>query len=377
MRSIGKLSTETEALRFSSYLKRKGIAHSCDASFEEPSQFISYEIWVHDEDRLEEAKEAFQTFLQNPQDVVYDIPAAEQAALEETPLEEEEPPEEPLARRRICFFTKWIIGLCAIIFFINGYQQIPLLEEGVPQEILSFTPIQASCLYDLPPFFEELTNLIQKHKVAPNQKIEALAPEVQAEFAKLPQAVYWRGIYDWLLLKIKTGDPSASEAPLFMKIRQGQLWRLASPCVLHAGLLHILFNMIWVWVLCRPIEQRVGFFRTLLLSLILAVGSNTVQYLVGGPFFIGYSGVVMGLAGFIWSRQKLTPWEGYPVQRSTLLFLVFFVLAMFGLQFTSFILQLFSSVQFSPNIANTAHITGGILGALLGRMRFFSWRASR
>jgi GlpG protein len=135
--------------------------------------------------------------------------------------------------------------------------------------------------------------------------------------------------------------------------------------------------MIWVWVLCKPIEQRIGFTKTLFLTLILGVGSNTIQYLVGGPFFIGYSGVVMGLAGFIWSRQKIAPWEGYPIQRSTLLFLTFFVLAMFGLQLTSFILQLFSDVQFSPNIANTAHITGGLLGAFLGRSRLFAWRASR
>ena len=85
----------------------------------------------------------------------------------------------------------------------------------------------------------------------------------------------------------------------------------------------------------------------------------------------------MGLAGFIWSRGKIAPWEGYPIQKSTLLFLVLFVLAMFGLQFTSFILHLFSDVNFSPNIANAAHITGAVLGALLGRLSLFSWRLSR
>lgn len=377
MRSIGKVSTENGALRFSSYLKRNDIAHTCDASFDTPSGYISYEFWIHEEDRLVEAKEAFEKFTQNPQDPVFDIPVTEQVLEEErTPLEEN--PEElesfSSSKRKIGFFTKLVLLLCTFIFCLEVFQEVPLVEEKVPEQFLSFTPIQDSLLYDLPPFFEELSQLMQKHKVPRNQKIEALDPEIQQELTKLPSAVYFRGFYDWCLLKFKTGDASEAEGPLFIKIRQGELWRLVSPCVLHAGLLHILFNMIWVWMLSRPIEQRIGFLRTAFLSVGVAIGSNLVQYLMGGPFFVGYSGVVMGLAGFIWSRQKIAPWEGYPIQKSTLLFLVFFVLAMFGLQLTSFILQAFSDVQFPLQIANTAHIVGGILGALFGRMNFFSWR---
>lgn len=376
MRSIGKLSTEIEALRFSSYLKRHGIAHTCDASFEEPSHFISYEIWVHDEDRLEDAKEAFQTFSQNPKDSAFDIPITEQVAENEV-LEEETLPKESPTERLPAIFTKFILAICAAVFCISVYQDIPLIKEGARGELLSFAPIETACLYDLPPFFEELAGLLQKHKVPANQKLEVLTPEVQAEFAQISYTPYWRGVYDWCLLKFKTGDASEATGPLFIKIRQGELWRLVSPCILHASFLHILFNLIWVWILCKPIEQRIGFFKIFLLTLIIAIGSNTIQYLLGGPFFVGYSGVVMGLAGFIWSRQKIAPWEGYPIQKSTLLFLTFFVLAMFGLQLASFILQLFSDVKFSPNIANAAHIVGGILGLFLGRFRFFSWRASR
>ncbi len=377
MRSIGKILSEPEALRFSSYLKRKGILHTCEASFETPDQYVSYEVWVHDEDRLDEAKLALETFLQNPSDSVFDIPLTEQVSEEEMMAAEPEPVEEPLAKRKASYFTKLIILICSLVFFMNTYQEIPLLKEGVPEAVFAFTPIQTSCLYDLPPFFEELTQLIQKHKPPLDQPIKELDPEVQAELSSLPHASYWRGLYDWFILKMKTGDASEAEGELFIKIRQGEVWRVVSPCILHGGLLHILFNMIWVWILCRPVEQRIGFSRTVLLTLLIAIGSNTAQYLMGGPFFIGYSGIVMGFAGFIWSRQVKAPWEGYPIQRSTLLFLTFFILAMFGLQFTSFILQLFSSVQFSPNIANTAHLSGALLGALLGRAKFFSWRVAR
>ena len=48
---------------------------------------------------------------------------------------------------------------------------------------------------------------------------------------------------------------TAKEIPLFEKIRQGELWRLFTPCILHRDFLHILFNMIWVWILVKQIEE--------------------------------------------------------------------------------------------------------------------------
>ena len=95
---------------------------------------------------------------------------------------------------------------------------------------------------------------------------------------------------------------------------------------------------------------------------------------MSGPFFVGYSGVVTGLAGFIWMRERIAPWEGYPLNRATLLFLLFFILAIFGLQFAAFLMQIFSSRTFAPNIANSAHIGGILIGAYLGQFRFFMQR---
>src|SRR5690606_11843400 len=158
--------------------------------------------------------------------------------------------------------------------------------------------------------------------------------------------------------KIKKEDSSQGEGALFARIRQGEIWRLISPVVLHSDLLHILFNMLWLWYLGRPIEHRIGPMRTLLLSLCVGVGSNTIQYLMTGPFFIGYSGIITGLAGFIWMRERKAPWEGYPLNKSTIFFLLFFIGAIFLLQVVSFCLQIFSSIKFAPSIANTAHITG-------------------
>jgi GlpG protein len=99
-----------------------------------------------------------------------------------------------------------------------------------------------------------------------------------------------------------------------------------------------------------------------------------MQYLMSGPFFIGYSGIVTALAGFTWMRERIAPWEGYPLNRATILFLVLFIGAVFVLQAASFFIQIFSNQDFAPNIANTAHIAGAIIGAYLGKFKFFAQR---
>ncbi len=88
--------------------------------------------------------------------------------------------------------------------------------------------------------------------------------------------------------------------------------------------------MIWLWVLGRPIEQRIGFSRTLVLTL---SSRDRIQY---APIFderpplSRLFGIVMGLAGFIWMREKVAPWEGYPLNRATVLFLLLFIGAIFA-----------------------------------------------
>ncbi len=376
MRMIGTLSNENQARRLAGYLKHKGIENSCDIAFDAQNGQMSYHIWVHDEDQIPVAETAFAEFVKAPSSGEYDVPIVEQV-VEDPPIEGEEAPqeaEERITHRYGTHFTNFMLALCCFIFFLNAMEEIPLLEEGLNEQTFLFTPIQMEFLYDIPPILSEIEAIISKYKVAPNQKLETVPPEVKQELARVDKIPFFRGFYDWIVLKIKSEDTSLAEGPLFIQIRKGEFWRLFTPAILHSNLLHILFNMIWLIVLGRPIEQRIGLYKMALVTLLLGVFTNTLQYLMTGPFFLGYSGIVMGLAGFIWMRERVAPWEGYPLNRTTILFILVFIGSIFALQLFSFFLQLFSNHNFAPNIANTAHIAGAVIGAALGRSPFFSQR---
>src|SRR5690606_16541906 len=77
----------------------------------------------------------------------------------------------------------------------------------------------------------------------------------------------------------------------FPEIASGQLWRLVTPIFLHGGILHLVFNMLWLYQLGSAIEHYEGSRLLLLMVMILGALCNTAQYLVSGPAFVGMSGV--------------------------------------------------------------------------------------
>lgn len=81
-------------------------------------------------------------------------------------------------------------------------------------------------------------------------------------------------------------------------IANGEYWRLVTGGFLHAGLLHILFNMYLLWILGQMLETTLGSARfALLYFTALLWGSFGALLLAPGAFTVGASGAVFGLMG--------------------------------------------------------------------------------
>jgi len=171
--------------------------------------------------------------------------------------------------------------------------------------------------------------------------------------------VYLRAPMEWLALLTFSPFRIVEGQPVFGGL-QGQYWRLVTPAFIHFGWLHIVFNSLWLWELGSRVEQVMGRINMSLLFLVIAVVSNTSQYLFSGPgIFGGMSGVVYGLLGFAWVAPLLQP--GWPIQpaRSIMIFMVgWLVVCMVGLV----------EVLGFGAIANAAHLGGLLAGALLGAL---------
>lgn len=360
MRLIGTVKGEKQAYQFYSFLQEEKI----ECSYEPDShQEDCFQFWVMHEDEIETAAHWLEEFQKNPEDPRFDVkehPIDTQGIAANTTEEDNE--KEPLPLRAIRLrgrmrprmpITRFIVLICALLYFWNSYQMADLAKEQKDPKLYTLTPLMIDRSYDMP--------------TAENR--EELSKEIFSE-NRVGDDTVWDGFYG-----VALGWPESKpelDAPLFVQIRQGEVWRLLTPVFLHGSFLHILFNMLWLWMLGRQVEERTKKWQYIAITLIIGILSNTFQYLMSGPLFIGYSGIVCGLAGFIWMRQRRAPWEGYPLQKGTIAFLAIFIVAMMVLQLVSFFLIRFQIADFSMNIANTAHISGAIIGIILGRIPFFS-----
>ncbi|WP_432695802.1 rhomboid family intramembrane serine protease [Marinobacterium sp. YM272] len=136
-------------------------------------------------------------------------------------------------------------------------------------------------------------------------------------------------------------------------LSSGQWWRLVTPMFLHFSLLHILFNLLWVWVVGQRIELVQGGKALLALVLFTGVASNLAQYLISGPMFGGMSGAVFGLLAYtwIWDRMETRARFGLPPALMGLMVL-WLVLGYTGV---------LEGVGLGA-IANTAHLVGLLAG---------------
>lgn len=382
MRLIGTFETEKEAYAFYSFLQKEQIQNIYESFTDAATGKKQYRCWIFDEDDFQEASDWLDQFRKNPNDPRFQqadlatatppTPRYEEVTKEEHQKWRTTPIRRPPPRFRLTL-THLILLLCVFLFTLDDIQERFIASEKGPLALnFTFTPVEQNLLFDYTSTFQCLYKVIAQYPLTDIKETKDIPPDTIVAIKQAEAIPSWRGIYPFFLsVKSQGWDSASANVSLFDQIRQGQVWRLFTPCLLHQDFLHILFNMAWLWFLGKQIEDRIRWWKMGILILIIGIISNVAQYFMSGPYFLGFSGVVVGMAGFIWMRQRKASWEGYPLSRGTLLFLLLFVVSMAALQMVSFTLNALSILEVRPTIANTAHIVGGITGLILGRFSFF------
>lgn len=389
MRLIGTYKDQKLAHEISDYLQRYGIQNQLDVEINKDWGSANYgditcRLWVIEEDQLPEAVDKIEKFLKDPDHALANQPPAQKNWLQE-PLREKIKESSKMIREKkaqvnqmgLGTITTGIVILCTILLLISSLTtpQVNAIPENLPHNVLLTPPINKALMYDYPHAYSLMDKIINAYGLESFQNPEEMSSQEKVLLATFNKTLYWKGFYEKLINYFnKKESPFDFQAPMFEKIREGQFWRTLTPIFLHYDIFHLFFNMIWLIVLGKQMEQRLGPSRYILFIVITGILSNTLQYFMAGPNFIGFSGVLCAMLTFIWVRQKRAAWEGYQLQTSTFTFIMVFIIAMFGIQLLSFLLEIFNKASFSPGIANTAHLSGAALGAILGRLDFFAYK---
>ncbi len=175
-----------------------------------------------------------------------------------------------------------------------------------------------------------------------------------ALLTRLGQDREWVG---WLLISNRLLLDPARFWQSLVEVSQGQVWRLFTPIFLHFSLWHLIFNLLWLRDLGGIMEAKIGTARFAAVVAAVAVASNLSQYVVGGASFGGMSGVVYGIFGYLWVRNRMDFNFGVLISpMASGMLMVFLALGFFGL--------------LGPT-ANAAHLSGLLVGGALG------WLAAR
>ncbi len=139
---------------------------------------------------------------------------------------------------------------------------------------------------------------------------------------------------------------------------------------LHGGWMHLLGNMLFLWVFGGSVEEALGHFQYLTFYLICGIGSAVVHTVFNWGSHvptIGASGAISGIMGafiVLYPRARVTT-----LIPALLLFFTIRIPAVFMLGYW-FLLQFFSGVaslgmSAQGGVAWWAHVGGFVLGALL------------
>lgn len=151
-------------------------------------------------------------------------------------------------------------------------------------------------------------------------------------------------------------------------VHRHQGWRLITCMWLHAGVIHLLANMLSLVFIGIRLEQQFGFVRVGIIYLLSGLGGSILSSLfIQSNISVGASGALFGLLGAMLS-ELLTNWTIYTNKAAALFTLVV-------------IIAINLAVGILPHVDNFAHIGGFLSGFLLGFVLLlrpqFGWMENR
>lgn len=304
MRYLGQIEGRKHAEAFVAYLLTKDISTHIEGVQHDQDQ---WEIWVREEDRMRDALAEFEQFRGDSNNQKYGAAIAEATKI----LKQRHETKQAAAK--------------------NIHRVTPrpnqLLSGGSPPPLtmtLLIICIAASIIHNF-------------GKPGPTNR---LGKTIDEQLSFVEERAY----------RTSREDPAAS-------LKKGEIWRAITPIFLHGDPIHLAMNMMMLFTLGRLTERLEGTPKFALLVLLLAILPNLLQglspaWMTGSPRFVGISGVLYGLFGFLWVKSALRPEVGFRIPSQMVVLLV--ALMFFGFSGTI------------PHMANLCHLGGFLLGMMFG-----------
>jgi membrane associated rhomboid family serine protease len=155
------------------------------------------------------------------------------------------------------------------------------------------------------------------------------------------------------------GKVAADGALQGAAVYDGDWYRLVTAMFLHAGVLHIAFNMLALYWLGTVVEQALGTWRFLLVYFVSGIAGSAGALLLTGPFAVtvGASGAIFGIMG-------------------SLLVLEYVATGTFAGQAMALIVLNLALTFTIPNISVGGHL-GGLVGGVLATFALVHFRHAR
>lgn len=305
MRYLAQIEGKPRAEAFVAFLLTQAIPTQLE---EVANKDDSWDVWIRDEDSLEKARSELQNFVVNPDDPKYAaaVPEARQIARQQ--------------REAIRAATKNIRQV--------NYKRPTAMPGGrIPPITLGLLVV---CV---------IISLLTNFAEARNDQFARLMLD-RLSFVSPTAFVE------------SQGDPGAS-------LKRGEIWRAITPIFVHGSPLHLAMNMMGLVVLGRLAERLVGTPRYALMVLILGALPMMLACLMpmewdGSPRTYGISGLVYGLAAFLWLLSSNRPELGFQIPNS----FIVLMLVVIALGFMNVI----------GGLSNWGHLGGFVTGLALAAM---------